>query len=1013
MAAEEYDDEDYDDVESDAGNVEQDIRAQRERGRRQLSRGRMAQLGDRIAGGASRPGEQQVTKSPFVLILVGSVLGVALLSGIFYYIIGREGESRRLKEAMTAFEQRKYAESEQLFIKFLEIYPKSQTADTARLHLHKSRVEKYIMTTTPDVKQGMQELDDLIRIGKDLNGFAEERENLRRYADRLTFAGARVGEILQQQEPLDISLKAMEVLRRFSGEEGIPKDREEELVRRQRIAEAAIVKRLAFDDAVAQVRSFLEAGKTIDAIAAREALLDRYEVLKDDKDVGNLLTEILKREQELIVQANVGVDASTEEDAAELASLSLTLRTKATNDQVSQGRKVFAVGIDSVLALDTETGEPAWKRVIGENTAFAPIPVKGSEDGLLVHSTRTNDVMLLRQSDGGLIWRQPLDGTPTGQPLLHEQQVFLTTDKGQLWRMSASNGRISVRLTFTQPVIGPPAITRDGSSLLIPGHQMLIYSLDLASLSCKAVSYIDFQPGSVQVPIVTAGDVYVLCDNNTSEKCRVRVLAMDSNTGRLSVRATETVDGVVRDPCLLRGRELFIPSSPQRVTAFRITDDPDQAPLARIGANQLEGGQQTRMFLLAGAGGQLWLGGRDLRKFQAKTNAVLLDSGVTAEGIHLQPIQFVDEGVFLTSRQETLSSVYFTRADREQMKGIWRTIVGSSIVAVGEAVGNQSLLAVADYGEVYRLAMDDVEKGGFALETVSNFRLPDKLASAVGGIQMLDGRLAAYVGASEPAAWTFSPTGQMERKWVLPDAPQVPPVSIAAGIVFGLPGRLHLTATTTGAVAQDYRAAQAGDQQSAWKSLTALSETQVLAVSADNQLVRVEYRANPQPQLAEVSVTRFDKAIDVSPAASNGFLFIASADGTLSMMQASTLEVLAQTDLGGVPGQSPLIAGNKVFVAVGNSELKAFTIDGTLQQTGSWKLDGQRVVGSPILLPSGNFLIARADGIVTRLTEAGMPTDLVMNLGQRLSRGPLFLNDRYLVVAVDGSIYALPSELTP
>ncbi|MCA9038690.1 MAG: hypothetical protein KDA91_26405, partial [Planctomycetaceae bacterium] len=88
MAAEEYDDEDYDDVESDAGDVEQDIRAQRERGRRQLSRGRMAQLGDRIAGGASRPGEQQVTKSPFVLILVGAVLGVALLSGIFYYIIG-------------------------------------------------------------------------------------------------------------------------------------------------------------------------------------------------------------------------------------------------------------------------------------------------------------------------------------------------------------------------------------------------------------------------------------------------------------------------------------------------------------------------------------------------------------------------------------------------------------------------------------------------------------------------------------------------------------------------------------------------------------------------------------------------------------------------------------------------------------------------------------------------------------------------------------------------------------
>ena len=1012
MAAEEYDDEDYNDEETDSGSSPTDTTADRERARRQLSRGRIAQLGDRIAGGASRPGEQKASKSPFVLMLVGGVLAVGLLSAIFYYIIGREGESRRLAQAMTAFEQRKYAESEQLFLKFLEIYPKTASSDKARLYLHKSRVEKFIMTTTPDVKQGMQELEDLMRIGKDLNGYEEERDALRRYADRLTFAGARVGEILQQQEPLDISLKAMEILRRFSGEEGVPKDREEELIRRQRIAEAAIVKRLAFDEAVSQVRGFLEAGKTIEAISAREALLNRYEVLKDDKDVSNLLTEILNREQELIVQSNTGIDASTAEDPAALPSLSLTQRTKATNDQVSQGRKVFAVGIDSILALDSETGEPLWKRVIGENTAFAPVTIKGTEDAILVHSARTSEILLLGQNDGKLIWRQRVEGQPSGQPLLHEQQIYLTTDQGKLWRISASNGRISSSLAFTQPVIGPPTITRDGQSLLIPGHQMLVYTLNLSTLACTAVSYIDYQPGSVRTPMITAGDVYVLCDNNTSSRCRVRVLSLDSGSGRLSVRSTESVDGTVNDPCLLRGRELFIPSSPQRVTAFRITDDPDQTPLSRIGANQLEGGEQTAMHLLAGPGGQLWLAGRDLRKFQAKTNAVLLDSGVTAEGIHLQPIQFVDEGVFLTSREETLSSIYFTRVDREQMKGIWRTVVGSHLVAIGEAVGNRSILAISDYGQVYRVSADDISKGGFVLEAVGEgFRLPDKLASSVGGTQLLDGRLLSYVGAAEPAAWTFSPTGQMERKWILPDAPQVAPVAIAAGAVFGLPGRLHLTATTSGAAAEDYRASQAGSQQSSWKSLTALSDTQVLAVSADNQLIRVEYRSSPRPQLAEISVTRFEQGIEVAPAAANGLLFIATSDGKLFLMQASTLEVLAETELGGVPSQSPLIAGNRVFVMLGNQQLKVFSIDNGLQPVGSTDLAGQQVVGRPLVLNSGEFLLATSDGSVMRLNPDGIPTDNKVNVGQRLTRGPLFLNGQYLVVAVDGSLYALPSQL--
>ena len=88
------------------------------------------------------------------------------------------------------------------------------------------------------------------------------------------------------------------------------------------------------------------------------------------------------------------------------------------------------------------------------------------------------------------------------------------------------------------------------------------------------------------------------------------------------------------------------------------------------------------------------MGGRDLRKFQTRTNTVLLDSGVTAEGVHVQPIQFADDAVFLTSRQATSSSTFFTRADREQMKGTWRTVIGSRIVALAPSAGGQSVLAV-------------------------------------------------------------------------------------------------------------------------------------------------------------------------------------------------------------------------------------------------------------------------------------------------------------------------------
>ncbi|MCA9034464.1 MAG: PQQ-binding-like beta-propeller repeat protein [Planctomycetaceae bacterium] len=1008
MAAEEYDDDELydDDVEA---VEEQEVREQREKGRKHLARGRMAQLGDRIAGGAARPGEQEVTRSPFVLILTGGVLGLGLLAGIFYYIIGREDEARTLKEAMTAYDQQKYAEAEQLLLNFMKVYPESPSSDKVRLTLHKSRVEKYIMTTTPDVPKGFEEFENLIRIGKDLTGFDEERDNLKRYADRLAFAGARVGEILQKQEPLDISIKSLQKLQQFYGEQGVPKDREEELIRRQRIAEAAIAKRGSYDTAVAQIKEFLEAGRTVDALASREALIRQYPVLSDDADVAKLLTEILTREQDLVVQTSVGTPASTSDDGPVARSLSLTLTSE--TDSVSQKRSVFGLGIDSVFALDSETGRPNWKRVIGENPAFSPVPVKGSEDGLLLHSPRTNEIAMLRQADGSLLWRQSIEGRPVGQPLIHEQQIYLTTDRGELWQFPVSDGRASVRLTFTQPVVGPPALTRDGRSLLIPGNQMMVYTLGLNPLKCTAVSYINYSPGAVQVPIVPAGDVYVLCDNNTADKCRIRVLSLEESSGRLSVRHSDVVDGVVRDPCLLRGRDLFVPSSPQRVTAFRITDDPEQTPLSRIGANQLEGGTQTRMFLLAGSGGQLWLAGRDLRKFQTRTNALLLDSGTTAEGIHLQPIQFLDEGVFLNSRRETLSSVEFTRADPESMVGIWRTVTGSNVIAVGESATGESLLALTDYGHMYRMTPDSVAQGGFATETVSEFRLPDKLASAIDGLRLQDGRLAAWAGDDEPAVWTFSPTGQFERKWPLAAAPETNGVTISAGLVLGLPGRIHLTANSSGA-SEDYRSAQNGGEQSGWKSLTALSETQVLAVDAQNQLIRVEYRDNPRPHLAEISVTKTVHSIDVAPAVGNGLLFVASAEGKLVMMQASSLEVLAEVDLGAVPAQSAFVSGDRVFINLANRELRTFAIDNGLQQCGSTDLEGSGLAGTPNRLSSGELLLARTDGTLVRLTADGLPSGEAVRLGQRLKRGPVLLNGRYFAVAIDGSFYQLPAEMT-
>lgn len=1006
MASEDYEEDVVEAVEVD-DDREDSRGAVSEKARRQLKRGRLTQLLEKLTGGPERPGQQKIGRSPVVLLLAGSTVGATILAAIFWFINARNQEDRLLKEATASLEAQKYLDAEAQFEKFISLYPKTSSTATAKISLHRAKVEKFILTETPDVIKGLAELKTFNSECRELEGFDAQKDNLKRYADRLTFAGARVAEIAQSQEALDVSIESLELLRKYSGEEGIPSNREQDLLNRQRIASASVAKKVDFLTTLEKVRQQLEVGDTIGAIGTRDDLIAKYPMLKDDKDVAKILSDIMGREKEFVVRTEVGKDGlGPVADAAVFPSLSLTLRTQATTDLSSQGRLVFSMGMDSCFALDANTGSPVWRRPIGADSPFSPVMVKATEPaGVLVYSTLSEELQLLSQLDGQLLWRQSLGSRPTGTPLLIADNFYVTTQGGELWQIAAINGRAVAKLKFSQAITGPPAVSSDAQKLVIPGDRTMVYTVGINPFGCMAVSYIPHETGSVKAPMIAAGRYYLMCDNFSADKARIQTLQMD-DAGQLTQIAQDTVDGQVNDPCLLRGYELFVPSTPQRITAFRVTDEAGQPPLAKVGANQLEEGRQTKMFLLAGPGGQLWMAGRDLRKFQTRTNTVLLDSGVTAEGVHVQPIQFADESVFLTSRNPTSNSIFFTRADREQMKGIWRTVVGSRIVALAPSVGGQAILAVADYGETYRAQLSEIQKGGFVMESISRFRLPEKLTSAVDGLVLRDGRTAAWCGATEPSMWTFTPTGQLERKWVLPDAPQVAPVAIDGGVVFAMAGRLHISATAGGKAAEDYRSSQTSDAQQPWKSLVAISGNQVLAIAGDNSFVRVEYRATPRPQLAEVSVTKMPHIVEVPPASENGFLFIATVEGKLLLMQASSLEVLAEADLGGVPSAGPRISGEHVFVEVANQETRVFHIDNSLPQTGLFRLDGHSLAGNPVKLADG-FLAARSDGTLMKLDSTGSSTDSVKSLGQSVQQGPVQINGQTLVVGFDGSLYLI------
>ena len=1019
--ADDYDD--YDDVEEvdefdDVEEVEdldevEELDDSAEKGRKQLKRGRVAELGDRLSGGASRPGEESIKKSPFFMGLMITIVGLAIVCAVVGIMIVVQSEKRDYDRAKAKLDQHAYAEAAEALLSFLTRYPEGEFATEARINLHLARIQQYTTAdryTIDQVKAGIAEIDKFVEVCQDLPGFEEHNDKLIRFSRRMCRVAAVVAEAKKNEECLALSKDAETKWLRFSGKEPKKSDHEK-LLAAQAKAQAAIGKATRFDDAMTRINAHLEANDTFSALEARQALIDQFTALGTDTEVVALLDRILKAEQDNTKAEKVGKAAITEDySSSEVTGAPLTLRTQASTEQVSQQTRVFAVGVDHCYALDAETGQPLWFRTIGRNAPFTPMLIDPSREdsGLLAWHSGAEELILISQADGALVWRQSVPSRPSGPPLIDQQMIFVTTVGGQIFQISANDGRIISSLTFNQPVIGPPALTQDKKHLVIPGNQSVIYTLTLKPLECTAVSHIEHRNDSVESPMITTGSMVMLADNDVATKARLRVLDFDEKTGKLSVRGNEqiTVDGQVRDTCVLRGQRLYIPSTPQRVTVFNVTDAPEaEHPLAKIDAGQLEDAVAAPIYLLPGRQNDLWMASRSLRRFDVFQDNVELNQNETAPGTHLRPIQVRSDSVYVTTNESYSSSVFFSRVNPQTMEVDWRTVIGTNVVAISPSDSPGHLLLVADFGQVFRIPLDSVSKGEFILEAVTSFELPDGLTEQVGGITLKDGRIAAYCGGDDPGIWTFEPAGQLEQRWPLRSRPEVPPVALDDGVVFAQTGRMQMTAVKSVSSVSDYRAAQGTEQQTSWKSLVAVGPRQVLGITSDNVAIRVEYRSSPTPKLFEVSKTPVDP-IDLRPTLGGDLLFACTSDGRLQSYSAETLEKYHELPLGQNATASPFVSGDRVFVEVARREIKVFSRSQQLQQTGSIALNGNSLAGAPLQVADG-FIACLSDGTVMRLDADGKPVGESVAIGQDAQRGPIVIGDMQLVIGLDGTLYRI------
>jgi outer membrane protein assembly factor BamB/TolA-binding protein len=960
-----------------------------------------------------RPGEQEALRSPFILGMLGLTLALALAAGAIYLVIGRESSQQEYAAAVAEFGAKHYGQSAELFEKYVHDHPRDGHADEAQYQMWNARVLKEIGGGSPAWKRGVEAVDQYVEANRDRRDFHDHYADLAGYLTQIALGAAHSAEVSKDRELLDTSSTAQAMAARYYPDGKLPPEMAASIQAALTKAQDAIVEHQQFTAKVAEIEKANADRRPMVALAARRDILAHYPAVTGDARLAALLEQTLNVEKSLVVREDPGLAAVTKETASQsFPHVSLALNTRSHTEESAGTRPVFVLAKDCCYAVDHVTGEPVWRRVIGLDPPFLPISVATSEPGLLLFDTNRLALLVVSRRTGKPIWEQAVNEPVSGAPLIDQGQIYLATQGNHLDKIDLETGRLISRLTFSQKILSPPALARNNERLIVAGDASLVYTLTTSPLQCIRVNDLGQAAGTLVNGVMSIGSRVLLTESGRPSGTRLHVLDAGSDETWLKPVKVETIEGQVRDAPVIYGKMLFVASSPARISAFSLSDNPGQESLVPTTSQAIPKQEDSPLFLSAGPDGQLWMAGSSLRRLQLKLNAqsFVLDPVETAIGISAQPLQVVGQYLFAARRMPYASSVFFSQIDREPMVGLWRTIFGSSVIGHLAGTGGD-IVAVGEAGEVFTVSPASIDAGGFkrtaatSLDPAAGTRMPLRATA------LDDGRLAVDCAGPKPTLWLIGPGGQLDGSFGVDQPLEVGPVRLASGLVLPLPGRLHLTSPSSGlAAGEDFVAPVDTKNPAKWFSLARVGDNTLLAADSRGRLTQIQYRAEPMRHLAEVRSKNLDRPLDMPFVVVGSRVVYADADSMLHVLDAQTLDSVFSQKLP-APAVSHLWAiGSTVVFETRDHQLLCYELNGTPKLRFHVSLEKTGPAGSPALL-QGRLVVANRDGTLLALDAATGAVTARASVGQPLSGGVISSGGHAVVASIDGTLYRVDSLL--
>lgn len=968
-----------------------------------------------IAGGVravlktqpKRPGEQEPLKSRLVLGLLGGSVFLVLLGCTFYFVAFRRVADLEFDKAKSLIAEGKYNAGIEALQDFVKGFPKHEKTPEAGMLVGLAKIDQQIVAVAANYPEGVKSIREFVTLNSDQANFEAMKPELATRAGNVALGAAvlagknpKIGRAL-----LVTSRDASTLFATYSPKDSQPTEKINQIESTRRDSERLIRRSEINEGSTGHIKKALADKKPMDALRLRRELLAQYPDYATDRSIKALLIEAMETERLLVKTDSPNTPAVTADDELTLPlPRTLMFHARSRTDQVSVNEVAWVLSKDCLYGIDTVTGLPVWRRQAGSDPAFFPIE-DDSLPSLIYFDSDDNELVRVQRNLGGLVWRQNIGERATGKPLIDQGQIYLTTVGGTLLQIDLQTGSITSRLTFSQSVTGPAAIGE--SHLMVVGDQDVVYTLTKRPLECAAVSYFAQKSQSSTAPLISMGAYAAFVENLSEESSVLHLVKRDGDKPNLIEAGTGKITGMVVDEAVIRGRDLFIPSTVERVSAFSVSDSPDEPALTSGPTFQVQGAKGSPIYLTPGPERQVWMSSSALRRLQLTTDAIQADPKVVAIGLSSQPNQHQGALLFNARRRSFTDAVTLTQTDRDTLVSEWQVLTGARVIAVTTFAGDTpSLLAVNEGGATFRVTAADIAQPGFQTEAAIRLPVNEETVLPLLACELPDTQIAVVCGDPEPRIWVINRLGQIERQGTLPANPQAAPVPLGKRIVVPLEGKLHMAKTGQAEdIVQDFQF-PSGEAPPTWKQVVNADDKTLIGLTEAGELLQIRLEQNPKPHLAEVARQPLPGPSVGQLVVSQGRFAVACSTGDVLLFDAAKFEPQGRRTLETPASGAAYSTSAGVLVETGGTELHCLNPDAEL--TTKWKIErpGSSLAGQPAVI-DGQLVLAFESGDVLRVNPETGETLATQRASGRLESGPLSLGNTSFLLTVDGSFIPL------